>query len=82
METNYILHIKRCEKYQKHDNLRLSSSSELATTISPWPFAIWDLYLVGVINPKSSEGHKFILVVTEYFTKCSEVMPLRSYKSS
>lgn len=69
IKNDCILHINKYDKYQKHANLRIVSSSELATMISPWSFAIWSLDLVGVINPKSSEGYRFILVATEYFNK-------------
>lgn len=45
--------------------------------ISKWPFTIWDLDLIGVFNPKSSEGYKIILVTIEYFTKLVETILLR-----
>ena len=31
-----------------------------------------------MINPTSSKGHRFVLVDTDYFTKWSEVTPLRN----
>jgi len=33
---------------------------------------------IGVINQNSSVGHKFILIVTDYFTIWSKVMPCRN----
>ncbi|HEX4851450.1 MAG TPA: transposase family protein, partial [Puia sp.] len=36
------------------------------------PFAQWDLDFIGVINPPSSAGHKFILTVTDYCTRWTE----------
>ena len=33
--------------------------------------------LIGQIFPPSSRGHKFILVATNYFTKCVEAIPLK-----
>jgi len=38
---------------------------------------MWALDFMGVINPPSSEGHKFILVVIEYYTKLVEAIPLK-----
>ena len=38
---------------------------------------MWALEFMGVINPPSSEGHKFILVATEYYTKWNEAIPLK-----
>jgi len=38
---------------------------------------MWALNFMGVINPPSSEGHKFILVAIEYYTKWVEAIPLK-----
>jgi len=38
---------------------------------------MWNLNFMGVINTPSSEGHKFILVSTECYTKWVEVIPLK-----
>ena len=43
---------------------------------TPWPFHTWGLDLIRPINPPSN-GHIWILVVTEYFTKWVEVIPLK-----
>jgi len=36
---------------------------------SPWPFSVWGIDVIGRIAPKASNGHEYILVVTDYFTK-------------
>ena len=33
---------------------------------------------IGQINPPSSKGHRFVLVATYYFTKWTEVVPLKN----
>jgi len=38
---------------------------------------MWALDFMGVINPPSSEGHKFILVAIEYYTKWVEAISLK-----
>jgi len=38
---------------------------------------MWALDFVGVINPPFSEGHKFILVSIEYYTKWVEAISLK-----
>ena len=43
---------------------------------TPWPFHTWGLDLIGPINP-ASVGYIWILVVTEYFTKWVEAIPLK-----
>jgi hypothetical protein len=41
------------------------------------PFSQLGLDVVGPINPKSSKGHIYILIATNYFTKCPEAMELK-----
>ena len=45
---------------------------ELHVLTSPWPFSIWGIDITGKILPKSSNGHEFILVAIDYFTKWVE----------
>ena len=39
---------------------------------SPWPFSVWGIDIIGKITPKASNGHEFILVAIDYFTKWIE----------
>ena len=41
---------------------------------SPWPFSIWGVGVIGRIAPKASNGHEYILVPINYFTKWVEVV--------
>ncbi|XP_058003987.1 uncharacterized protein LOC131180654 [Hevea brasiliensis] len=45
---------------------------KLYNLISPWPFAMWGIDVIDLINPKASNGHRFILVAINYFTKWVE----------
>ncbi|XP_047263727.1 uncharacterized protein LOC107857974 [Capsicum annuum] len=36
---------------------------------SPWPFTAWGMDVIGPIEPPASNGHRFILVAIDYFTK-------------
>ena len=38
----------------------------------PWPFLVWGIDVIRKISPKSSNGHEFILVAIDYFTKWVE----------
>nr|ABA92716.2 retrotransposon protein, putative, unclassified [Oryza sativa Japonica Group] len=49
--------------------------------IKPRPFRGWGIDMIGMINPPSSKGHKFILVATDYFTKWVEAIPLKKVDS-
>ena len=39
---------------------------------SPWPFSVWGLDIIGEIHPTASNGHMYILVAIDYFTKWVE----------
>ncbi|XP_058725708.1 uncharacterized protein LOC131597002, partial [Vicia villosa] len=43
-----------------------------------WPFAMWGIDMIGRIEPQASNGHRFILVAIDYFTKWVEAA---SYKN-
>jgi hypothetical protein len=38
----------------------------------PWSFAMWGIDVIGYVNPKASNKHRFILVAIDYFTKWVE----------
>src|SRR2546430_17386317 len=38
--------------------------------------------IMGPISPPSAKGHRFILAVTDYFSKWSKAIPLREVKTS
>ncbi|PKI42788.1 hypothetical protein CRG98_036822 [Punica granatum] len=43
-----------------------------------WPFSMWGMDVIGPIDPKASNGHLFILVAIDYFTKWIEAITLAS----
>lgn len=40
---------------------------------APWPFPMWGIDIIRMIEPKPVNGHRFILVAIDYFTKWIEV---------
>ncbi|XP_043714609.1 uncharacterized protein LOC122662964 [Telopea speciosissima] len=46
--------------------------TELHSLIAPWPFSTWRIDVIGKITPKASNGHEFVLVAIDYFTKWVE----------
>ena len=38
-----------------------------------WPFSTWGIDIIGKIHPIASNGHEFILMAINYFTKWVEV---------
>ncbi|RDX89117.1 putative protein K02A2.6, partial [Mucuna pruriens] len=72
MESDCCQHVKRCIKFQMYvDNIHTKPSA-LHNLTSPWPFSMWGLDMIGPIEPKVSNGHRFILVAIDYFTKWVE----------
>ncbi|RDX65055.1 Protein NYNRIN, partial [Mucuna pruriens] len=55
--------------YADHTNV---APSALHNLTSPWPFSMWGLDVIGPIELKASNGHRFILVAIDYFTKWVE----------
>ncbi|RDY07336.1 Gypsy retrotransposon integrase-like protein 1, partial [Mucuna pruriens] len=73
MESDYCQHVKRCMKCQMYvDNIHMAPST-LHNLTSPWPFSMWGLDMIDPIKSKASNGHRFILVAINYFTKWVEV---------
>ncbi|WJZ92707.1 hypothetical protein VitviT2T_011689 [Vitis vinifera] len=72
METDCCQFVQRCSECQMHGDLIHVAPSELHALTSPWPFSVWGIDIIGKISPKSSNGHEFILVAIDYFTKWVE----------
>ena len=78
MERDSIRFVRKCHKCQIHGDLIHSPLSELHAMSSPWPFVAWGMDVIGPIRPKASNGHRFILVAIDYFTKWVEAVTLKS----
>nr|CAE02473.2 OSJNBa0042D13.26 [Oryza sativa Japonica Group]CAE05171.2 OSJNBa0013A04.8 [Oryza sativa Japonica Group] len=72
---------KGCQDCQKFGAIQRAPASAMNPIIKPWPFRGWEIDMIGMINPPSSKGHKFILVATDYFTKWVEAIPLKKVDS-
>ena len=69
METDCMDFVKSYHDCQTHANLNHVSPSELYSMTSPWPFSTWGIDVIGRIATKASNGHEYILVAIDYFTK-------------
>ncbi|XP_070004901.1 uncharacterized protein [Nicotiana sylvestris] len=61
-----------------HGDLIHAPPIELHPMSAPWPFVAWGMDVIGLIEPKTSNGHRFILVAIDYFTKWVEAITLKS----
>jgi len=69
MENDCCKHVRKCQKCQIYaDNINVSPTA-LNVLSAPWPFSMWGIDVIGAIEPKASNGHRFILVAIDYFTK-------------
>ena len=81
MRTNYFWltmkidcyqFVQRCPECQIHGDLIHAPPLELHALTSPWSFSVLGIDIISKISPKYSNGHEFILVSIDYFTKWVE----------
>ncbi|XP_027155803.1 uncharacterized protein LOC113756248 [Coffea eugenioides] len=72
MEHDCINFVRRCIKCQMHGDIIRAPPTELHSMTAPWPCSMWGMDVIGTIDPPASNGHRFILVAIEYFTKWVE----------
>jgi hypothetical protein len=68
---------RSCDKCHKFARKECLSPMPLQPVLPDFPFSKWGLDFIGPINPPSSAGQVFILTTTNYFTKWTEVVPLK-----
>jgi len=81
-EEDCIGFVRRCYKCQIHANRMNIPPSKLYNMTSPWPFLVWGIDVIGAVTSKGSNGHEFILVAIEYFTKWVEAQSYTVLKAS
>ncbi|KAM1926330.1 hypothetical protein ACFX13_033509 [Malus domestica] len=69
VEKDCKSYARSCEECQRHGPLQHVPSVPLNPVVKPWPFRRWAMDFIGQIYPDSSNGHTFIIVATDYFTK-------------
>jgi len=72
MENDCCVHVRKCHKCQVYADKVNVVPTLLNVLTAPWPFSIWGINVIGVIEPKASNGHHFIIVAINYFTKWVE----------
>ena len=72
MEADCHQHSRTCHKCQVYTDKVHIPPVPLNILTTPWPFAMWGIDMIGEIKPTTSNGHRFILVAIDYFTKWVE----------
>ncbi|XP_077248105.1 uncharacterized protein LOC143887799 [Tasmannia lanceolata] len=67
--------VRKCEKCQKFSPTIHQPVVPMTAIISPLPFAVWGMDILGPIPPASG-GREFAVVSIDYFTKWVEAEPL------
>jgi hypothetical protein len=72
MEAQCFNFVRKCHKCQIYADKVHVPPNPLSLMSSSWPFAMWGIDMIGKIEPTASNGHRFILVAIDYFTKWVE----------
>ena len=75
MKKDSIEMVKRCDKCQRFAKIPRAPPTFLQQMISPWPFAIWGLDLIGPL-PTARGRCRHAIVAVDYFTKWAEAKEL------
>ena len=76
MDQDCIQLVRKCHDCQIHGDQVHIPPSELHNLTSPWPFSAWGIDIIGPIKPTASNGHKYIIVAVEYFSRYMEAISL------
>ena len=82
MENNCCIHVRKCNKCQAFANNVNAPPMPLNVLAVPWPFSMWGIDVIGAIEPRASNGHRFILVAIDYITKWVEAASYSSVTRS
>ena len=82
MESDYCLHVRKCHKCQTFADNVNALPLPLNVLAMPWPFSMWGIDVIGAIEPKAANEHRFILVAIDYFTKWVEAASYASVTRS
>ena len=77
LDADCVKWVRECDRCQRHANLQHMPPRELYNMTTPWPFSTWGIDVIGKVHPIGTNGHCFILVAIDYFTKWVEAA---SYK--
>ncbi|KAK3008565.1 hypothetical protein RJ639_013962 [Escallonia herrerae] len=81
MQKDAIEFTRRCDQCQKFAPLSHTPVAPLTSIVSPIPFAVWGMDLLGPF-PMASGQRWFVIVVIDYFTKWTEAESLATITSA
>lgn len=72
MKMDCFKYVKKCHKFQIYVDKVHVLPTPLNVMTAPWPFPMWGIKIIGMIEPKIVNEHPFTLVTINYFTKWVE----------
>ena len=73
--------IKWCDKCQRHSPMFHQPAKRLSSIKSPYPFMKYSMDIVGPL-PRANDQCKYLLILTDYFTKWVEAEAYAEIKDS
>ena len=77
MRKDAVEYIKMYDKCQRFAKAPRQPAEELNVSEAPWPFAKWEIDLLGPFPPTTGQ-RKLLVVTCNYFTKWVEAEPITS----
>ena len=81
MEADWLAYVRKCHQCQIHGDLKHMPPMPLHRMTLPWLFSTWGIDIIGKIHLTTSNGHEFLLVANDYFTKWVEAASYRVLNS-
>ena len=69
LENDCVDYVRKCHTCQVYSDKINAPLVPLFNLTSPWPFTMWEIDVIGPVNPKAINGHRFIPVAIDYFKK-------------
>jgi len=82
LESDCINYTRKCHKCQIYADQIHVPPSPLHVMAPSIPFSVWGMDVIGPISPKASNGHQYIFVMIDYFTKWVEAASYASVTQS
>ncbi|RDX91778.1 Gypsy retrotransposon integrase-like protein 1, partial [Mucuna pruriens] len=80
VELDCYQYVRKCIKCQIHTDHINVAPHTLHNLTSPWPFSIWGIDMIGPIEPKASNGHRFILVEATFYSTITRSVVVKFIK--
>ncbi len=71
-------YVKTCPICQQVSTPRFQNKAEMIPILQTRPFELVTSDIMGPLRPASKSGNRYILILSDHFTKCVEIFPLKT----